>query len=66
MPTWPIPLPITLPDTALGIESEDKIRDTLQADPERLRTRKAVGFAVEEAAEGGNRSDPPSKKQTDS
>ena len=49
-----IPLPITLPDTALGIECEDKIRDALQADPKRLRSRKAVAFAVEEAAEGGD------------
>jgi hypothetical protein len=49
-----IPLPTTLCDAALSLECEDKIRDTLQTDPERFRPWETVGFAVEETAKRGD------------
>jgi hypothetical protein len=51
---FPIPLPITFPDTALSLQCEHEIGDALEADPERFRAGKAIVLAVEEAAEGGD------------
>ncbi|MBK5969700.1 hypothetical protein CCR91_13215, partial [Thiorhodovibrio winogradskyi] len=49
-----IPLPITIPDAAVSLQRHDKIGDALQPNPERLRSREPIGFAVEKAAQGGD------------
>ncbi len=47
-------LPITSVGIALRLQREHEIGGALQADPDRLRPREAVAFAVEETAEAGD------------
>jgi hypothetical protein len=49
-----IPLPTTLSDAARSLQRDHEIGDTLEIDPQRFRTGKAIAFAVEETTEGGN------------
>ena len=53
-PPEAIPLPTTLPDTALSLKCKHEIGDALQANPERFRAWESIAFAVEEAAEAGD------------
>jgi len=53
----PISLPSSPFDCLLGLDAQDEIPASLQADPDRLRPRETVTLAVEEAAEACHHAD---------
>jgi hypothetical protein len=56
-PVEHIALPITPARGTLSLKGKDKVGGALQADPQGLRSRKAVAGAVEEPPEGSHQAD---------